>query len=175
MGLFLAVGAQATVSPFSPAIDAKFKQLDGGNSAFYGQGGLHPKMVAVGTWDFDQDGGSSAAVIPLHVTLPPNSLITKSYFYLEKRITGTTDTGSNPAKASFGCLTATDILAATDLPIRFNPTNKEMSLNGLQMEASAGESVIHLKANAGCSPYMTLTYGNFTAGKLHMYLEYVVH
>ena len=174
-------------APFKPEIDSRFDQIEsmtgditysqtgtaygvsviGSNKvteamiAAQSSEGLHVKRVARAVWDYAVDGGTVAA----HATgviLPANALIIRSYIYV---VTQIVDAGSGTMAIS--CEDANNIKTATDL----TGSAAGAFIEGAQTGAiSAATGAIA----AACDITFTIATAAATAGKLIVFVEYVV-
>lgn len=152
-------------SPFMPEIDSRFNLLEG--SVINTPHGA--KQVLKATYDFSnatQLGGSTAD-IDLGVTLPANSLVTRSYIYIVTPLTGVLSVGGTTTKIS--CTNDSNILVAKDL----SQFAAGYMLDGIQ----TGASLVSIQLSAACNPKVRfgapLNGGGVSAGKFNLYLEYV--
>lgn len=174
-------------APFKPEIDQRFDQIESqtGDVTYSQTGtaygvsaigsakvteamlkatsteGLHAQRVARAVWDFAVDGGTVAA----HATgviLPANALIIRSYIYV---VTQIVDAGSGTMAIS--CEDANNIKTATDL----TGSAAGAFIEGAQTGAvSAATGAIA----AACDITFTIAGAAATAGKLIVFVEYVV-
>jgi hypothetical protein len=174
-------------SPYKPEIDQRFDQIESmtGDVTYsqtgtsYGASaigaskvtqamqypitadGLHSHRIARATWDFAVDGGTVAAHATT-VTLPAKALITRSWIYV---VTQIVDAGSGTMAIS--CEDANNIKTATDLT--------GTAAGGFIEGASTGAiSAAVGSINAACAITFTIATAAATAGKLTVFVEYVV-
>lgn len=146
------------VVPYGPELDNRFDQLENQTT-----NNTHAKRFARATWDYSTDGGASTADIDLGVTLPANSLITRSYLYVVTPLASTNSIGT----MAFFCEDANNIKTATNFVTTANA--------GFVEGASTGASTAMVKGIAAdCSIKARVAVAPFTAGKINVFVEYVV-
>lgn len=122
--------------------------------------GLNALRVASAVYDFAVQGGTQAA-FSLGVALPAKSTIIRSWIYVKTQLVGASST------MAFSCETANNIKTATDLT---------GSAAGAYIEgASTGASTAFKDIVSACNITATIATANLTAGKLDVYVQYVVH
>lgn len=128
----------------------------------YTADGLHARRVARATYDFAEHGGT-AGTIGLGVTLPDNALIQRVWY---KQQTAFTSGGA--ATVSFGWAGST---AALTTDQAFNHANYSEALHdGIQL----GTVATMTEMTAAKEIAITIGTANLTAGKVIMFVEYVM-
>lgn len=179
--------ARIAGTPFKPEVDKRFHQLEATTGDFtfsladpntnaIGAGkvteaqqkvisadGLHSHRIARATWDFATDGGAISAIPnAAGVTLPAKALITRSWIYVTTQIV---DAGSGTMAIS--CEDANNIKTATDLT--------GTAAGGFIEGASTGAiSAAVGSIAAACVITFTIAGAAATAGKITVFVEYVV-
>ncbi len=124
------------------------------------ENGHMPQQMLVGEYDVASLGGHSLAVIELGVSLPDNAIITRSFVDVLTSFTGT------GATVSIGSEASTDILNAVAVTGLVADTRVEGVSTGTAatMKKMTAERGIRVDVNTSA----------VTAGKLKVYLEYVM-
>lgn len=160
----LSAHASLRGTPFLPESDSRFDALEG-QSTVNATAGVHPKQLAVATWDYSIHGGSSTVgAISLGVALPNGALITRSYGFIESTLTAPAGPG---AKFEVGCGSAANIIPLLD----YQQYGSQAVIEG----TATGASNVIQKVNANCNISATFTTNSVTAGKATAYVEYVLH
>jgi len=149
--LLLAVltsNAFAATIPLSPELEQKLYLIG-------------PKRVAKVIYDVALHGGASSAHA-LGVDLPDNSIITRSYMYINTAFEGS---ASTPTLA-IGCQAAANLRAAGQLT--------GYSATSLIDGVSTGASTVFQKITEPCTITATGAILPFTAGKLTLWVEYLL-
>lgn len=165
-------------SPYMPEADKRFSDIEAGVLALQGADtalqavdtllttqtvdGLRASRVARVTYDVAVDGGTVAAR-GLGVTLPAKSLITKAWFYTQVQFV---DAGSGTV--ALHCEDANNIFTATDI------TGNAVAAVVMGAADGAVANMVKAIANA-CEITATVAGAAQTAGKLVLFVEYVVH
>ena len=174
----LLAGAQMAMAdikgaPYIPEIDCRFNALEQGQTLASGCSGFpigsadghYVKQVAKATYDFSKKGGAVGS-IPLGVTIPANAIETRSYLY-----SITQPTTSASGTLAFYCASSTNpdlkqATAAASYPAAGS------SADGTQSGVASNFSVVGTSA---CTINAKIATGALTAGKVVLYVEYVVH
>lgn len=154
-------------APFQPEVDARFNALEGPsfinlNYANFGADSVAVKHTAQATWDFAVQGGASA-LYDLHVQVPKNAIITRSYLY-----STTQPTTSTSGTLSFLCQNAGDIKAST---LATSYATAASTIEGV----STGSASTFKYITAACDIQASIATGPLTAGKVTAFVEYVIH
>lgn len=181
------LNAQAALKgvPFMPEADSRFDALEKGTG--FAAGAISTADIATGAVTeskleaptgsgayafrmihavWDPSGVSAQRSVGAHslgVTMPAHSIITHSFFYTKTSVVSTNNDGT----IAFSCTSANDILSAADID----------SSSGVAGQIGAGVSVgtaATMKIGDGCTVTATVAVDAFTAGKIDLYLEYVV-
>jgi hypothetical protein len=182
--LFTATTALSADIPFNEEQALRFSKVE-----------RYSKKAVHGVWDVSANStqgssttnsGSQTLLSTLPPTLPANSVITNSWFYVETQpVRARTDPSSTAAQSlvAFQCEDSGNLVAA------FNPTNHVAGVfyHGKQQ----GQSTITFSAQAGgiqgastigtytgsiaaaCDIKAVVTNDNFTAGKIHLFVEFL--
>lgn len=164
--LSLAVPAFGTIKgvPFIPEIDSRFDAIETllGTTAATASPYMAKKVLKA-TWSFAVNGGGSSADIDLGVTLPANSLITRSFVYV---VTQEASNGGTSTTDIY-CVAAHDIVnAKTDLYTVAAATTFDGVSSVAASNFKPAASACNVKVRFGGS-------GDATAGKFHVFLEWV--
>lgn len=123
--------------------------------------------VVVGTYDFARDGGAIGSIslkdsiTGMPISLPAGAIVTKSYIDVE---TPCTTSASGTLALSTG-QTAADILGAT----------AAASVTGILAGVSVGTAATMKKISSSAkTPVAVIATGALTAGKLRVFMEFVV-
>ncbi len=121
---------------------------------------LNAQRIAVATYDFAVQGGTQAA-FNLGVALPAKSTVIRSWIYVVTQLVGTSST------MAFSCAAANDLKTATDMT---------GSAAGALVEGQSTGAASAFKAvTTACNITATIAVANLTAGKMNLYVQYVVH
>lgn len=126
--------------------------------------GLTVKKVAVATYDFAEHGGAIGA-INLGVFLPDNAVIRRAWYDVVTTFTSATDAATVALKAQ----TAGDLKAAIAISDVSNPWDAAIK-DGVPVDTAATA----IKLTAERELVLTVAVEALTAGKLVLYVEYVV-
>jgi hypothetical protein len=121
---------------------------------------LNAQRIAVAVYDFAVQGGTQAA-FNLGVALPAKSTIIRSWIYTKTQLVGAS------SQMAISCETANNIKTATDLTGNAAGSYVEGASTGA---ASAFKDIV-----SACNITATISVANLTAGKLDIYVQYVVH
>lgn len=140
------------------ALTATAAELNKADADSYSSDGLHLSRIARVSYDFTVDGGTS---VGLGVTIPANSVVTRSYYQVKTAFAGTASSG-------FYCASTGDIKAVADMTGLADESFNE----GIQDDTAAnfldvGTSACEVSLDTGSS-------GALTAGAAVLWLEYVV-
>lgn len=178
--VLMTVGAFAAIkgAPFQPEVDQRFNTIEGNVTTAQSNitalqavdttlttqtaDGLAAARVARATYDVAVDGGTVAAH-PLGVTLPAKSIIKQAWFYTSTQFV---DAGSGTV--ALHCEDANNIYTATDITGNTAGTIVAGAATG------AAANMVKGIANA-CEITATVAGAEQSAGKLILYVEYVVH
>jgi hypothetical protein len=156
-------------APFIPEVDRRFNAIEQGNHYKYNSypagsaDGHYTRQMAQATYDFAKVGGLSTLSYDLGVSLPANAIITYAGIY---SITKPTTAASGTL--GFGCQNPGNILPQL-AAASFGAAG--VSVAGTQTGAVANWSVVTAK----CDITATIGVGALTAGKVTLYINYVVH
>lgn len=189
--LLFSSSAFATSSPYLPEVDARFNTIEANSwvttariaAAAVSESKLLPmagstsslnvKRTAHLIWDpsgtaAHRTGTATAFGAGFGAAIPANSLITKVYYYTKTAVVSTGNNGT----IAFNCLNAGDLQVAVDPDATWGLAGGMGSgtITGIQV---AGTSLIGLVVAAGCTPTLTVATNNFTAGRVHIYIDYV--
>lgn len=184
----LSLQAQASLigSPFLPESDARFNALENGTSiatsgittAKIAAGavteaklevpsaaGLYVPRVARAVWDPSGDATMrTVAAHTLGVTIPANAVIRQVWFYTKTSLVSVSNNGT----IAFSCNSANDLFSAADID----------SSSGVAGQIGAGVEVgtaaTMLKVTTACNITATVAVNAFTAGKIDLFVEYVL-
>lgn len=148
-------------SPFIPEVDKRFDVLEVANSLATGVG-LYNAQVAHDYWDQTVGTNGAVGAHTLSVTLPANAIIQQAYTY--SVLTPATGTS---ATLALSCGSAT-ILTAADVTGR---TTGTITANNQTGTAATMSNV----GSSACVVTATVAVGTFTAGKLDIFIDYVIH
>jgi len=128
--------------------------------------GLNQKRTARATYDVAIDGGTAAAH-GLGVTIPANAIIVRSWFYT---VTQFVDAGAGTV--ALHCETADNIFAAADITGNADGVLVDAVQDGTfaNFDGTGAAGIL----GAACELTATVATAAQTAGKLIMYVEYMV-
>lgn len=162
-------------APFIPEVDCRFNALEQGQTLPNGCSGFpigsadghYLKQLVKATYDFSKVGGSSTVSggYDLGVPIPASAIITRSFIY-----SITKPTTSASGVLGFYCSNSTlpeflGYTAAASFP------SAGAVAEGIQTGTATNMSVISSK----CDVHAKINTGPLTAGKVVLYVEYVVH
>lgn len=139
--------AHATQIPFGPELDARLQQVE------------NKKFIKT-TYNVAALGGSSAAAITLGPVIPAGAVILRDYFSIQTAFTGT------GATVALSCETANNIFSAASL----NNYTAGSTIDGV----STGASTLFKRIAADCPVKATVGTADLTAGKLTLWVEYIL-
>lgn len=170
LAFLMSVNVVAADIPFWPESDARFKGLEGFQAPY------KAKHLARGVWDpsSDSNAGSSTVNSGVHnigAQLPAGAIITNSYFYVATLPVSTT---GGDATVNFKCEDASNILAATEV--------QGWAAGQIRAGKQAGASTLaggliptytdSIAAN--CDLAATVATRSYSAGKIYVFVEFVV-
>ena len=145
-----ATGINAEYSPFVPKVITK---LDA----------VKERRMAKAVLDCSASGACAIGAHSLGVQLPANALLTQSYYY---SVVQPVSAGSGTIALS--CEDANNILTAANLTSKTVGSISAGNQTGVASTMTAGIS-------SACNITATVASSDYTAGKLDVYVEYVVH
>lgn len=158
-------------APYLPEIDARFNAIEQGNHFLnnsYPSGaadGHYVQQEAQATYNFATQTGATGNY-DLGVSIPANAIITRTYAY-----SITKPTTSASGTLGFYCNNNNNPeLKASTVVASYGATGGA-PVDGIQSGAAANMSVIPTK----CDVHATIGTGSLTAGKVTLYINYVVH
>lgn len=157
-------------APYLPEIDARFNAIEQGNHFLnnsYPSGsadGHYVQQLAQATYNFAVQTGATGTY-DLGVSIPANAIITRSYLY-----SITKPTTSASGTLAFYCNSSTNPEFKLDLAAASYPAAGALA-EGIQTGTAANMSVIATK----CDVHASIKTGALTAGKVTLYINYVVH
>lgn len=128
--------------------------------------GLYASRVAHAIWDPSGDSTMrSVAAHGLGVSLPARAIIKQSWFHTKTSVVSTNNDGT----IAFSCTAANDILSAADID----------ASSGVAGQVTTGVSTgsaanMKLNGSSACEITATVAVDAFTAGKIDIFVEYVV-
>lgn len=155
-------------APFLPEIDARFNALEQGNHLLTNSfpsgaaDGHYVKQSVQATYDFAKYTGGTGTY-DLGVSLPKNAIFVRSYVW-----SLTKPTTSASGTLEFKCQNSHDIM---------NPTaaasfaSAGAAVDAIQSGAASNFSTV----TASCDIKAVIATGALTAGKVTVYLDYVIH
>lgn len=164
--IFLTIPAQAALlgAPHMPESDQRFDVLEAGRlssgpgteQALYGSAIRTAKV----TYDFAVKGGA-VGLIPLGVYLPANAVIVKSFYEIATQFTG------SGSLVGFQCEDTNNIL---------NPISLTSYASGVKRSAiqNGDASLMTGSIAADCQINAVVQTAAVTAGKLYLYVQYVI-
>lgn len=167
-----AVSAHADIqgTPFMPEEDARFNALEQGNHLLNNKfpmgsaDGHWVQQEAQATYDFAKNTGGIANY-DLGVPIPAGAIVTRSYLY-----SITKPTTSASGTLSFYCSNSANPEFKLPLAAASYPSAGALA-EGIQTGTAANMSVISSK----CDVHAGIATGALTAGKVTLFLNYVVH
>lgn len=155
-------GAADGYSPFRSKVVEKINALEAQNSTTsYTSDGLLSLRVARATYDVSADGGGIGAH-GLGVYLPANALLKQAYFYVKTQFVS-----ASSGTVALSCEDANNVYSATDITGQAGGT----ITSGVQTGTAANMSS---SIAASCQITATVASASYTAGKLNLFLEYLV-
>lgn len=180
--------AQAALigSPFLPESDARFNALELGTGLGAGVvttakiaaaavteakvevpsgSGLYLPRVARAVWD--PSGTASMGTVGAHVlgvTVPANAVIRQVWFYTKTSLVSTGNNGT----IAFSCNNANDLFSAADIDASSGVAGQ------IGAGVEVGTAATMLKVVAACNLTATVAVNAFTAGKIDLFVEYVL-
>lgn len=154
-------------APFSPEVDKRFNAIEQGNhiNTLYPHGasdGHNVKQLAQATYDFAKQTGA-IGTYDLGIGLPAKAIVVRSYAYSTTKPT----TGASGTLA-FQCQDAGNLVAAT--------AAASYGAAGASIDGAAtGAASAFQYPSAKCNIKAVIATGALTAGKVTVYVEYVVH
>lgn len=149
-------------SPFRNKVVEKIDALEAQNSTTaYTADGLLSLRVARATYDVSADGGGIGAH-GLGVYLPANALLKQAYFYVKTQFVSASN-----GTVALSCEDANNIYSATNITGQAGGTiTAGVPLGTVATMTSA--------IAASCELTATVASASYTAGKLNLFLEYLV-
>lgn len=148
-------------APFIPEVDKRFDALEVLNAQSNGVG-LYTAQMAHDYWDYSVGTNAATGAHTLSVTLPANAIIRQAYTYSVQ-----TPATSSSATLALSCGSATILTAAN---VTSYTTGNITAAN--QTGTAATMSNV---GSSACVVTATVASGPFTAGKLDIFVEYVIH
>lgn len=157
-------------APYTPEEDKRFDAIEQGQR--YKQGiypagsadGHYAKQLVKATYDFSKQGGSVGS-IDLGVAIPANAIETRSYLY-----SVTQPTTSASGTLAFYCASSSSPDLKQPTAAASYPAAGAVA-DGTQTGAAANFSTV----SSACNIKAKIGTGALTAGKVVLYVEYVVH
>lgn len=168
--IFGGARAHAALTPYSPEVERRFKTVESEvdvlqalpSAVGYTSEGISNLRIARVTYDVTADGGGTGAH-GLGVTLPAKSIIIRSWFYIDVQFV---DAGSGTVALS--CEDANNIKTATDI------TGSAVGAI-VEGESTGAASAFKASIGAACEITATVATAAQSAGKLTLYVMYVIH
>ena len=157
-------------APYLPEIDARFNAIEQGNHFLnnsYPSGAADSHYVqqeAQATYDFAKYTGATGTY-DLGISIPANAIVTRTYLY-----SITKPTTSASGTLAFYCANATNAEFKLATAAASYPSAGALA-EGNQTGTAANMSVISSK----CDVHANIQTGALTAGKVTLFLNYVVH
>lgn len=149
-------------SPFRSKVVEKITALESQNSTTsYTADGLLSLRVARVTYDVSADGGGIGAH-GLGVSLPANALLKQAYFYVKTQFVSASN-----GTVALSCEDANNIYSATNI------TGQSAGAITAGVQTGTAANMSSAIASA-CEITATVASASYTAGKLNLFLEYLV-
>lgn len=174
LALLTAIPSHAAIlgAPFQPETDRRFDLIE--NPAASGvlpQGNLKgEKGLATGTGGtflshhakaiFSVVGSFGATAIATPIVIPAGAIIERAYFLVDTQVAGATST------LAFQCNSAGDLLATA--------SQTGVTAGSIIAGIPVGSPSTMVYTSAGCTVKYVIGTANITAGKLEMFIDYVV-
>lgn len=148
-----------------PEVDSRFNALEAAINGTAGNttNGLGVKRLARVQWNATTQG--TAGAWALGASLPAGAIILRDYFYVD-----TLPVATGAPTLALSCETANNIFSAAGVSVA-NGYSSGLAVDGV----STGASTAFKKITSACSLNATVASGSYSAGKLTLWVEYVVH
>lgn len=172
----LSLNVHASLAPFGTEEEARFQALEAGSGLVAGSiaesklaaptgAALYVPRLARAVWN--PSGVTADRAVGAHtlgVTVPANAVIRQVWFFTKTSLVSTGNNGT----IAFSCNAANDLFSAADIDASSGVAGQ------IGAGVEVGTAATMLKVTTACNLTATVAVNAFTAGKIDLFVEYVI-